>query len=43
MLTNVFSDEARRDPYPLYEQIRRVSPVLCDPATGLWTLFDYAA
>ena len=40
-MTNLFSDDARRDPYPLYEQIRSTSPVLREPQSGLWMLFDY--
>ncbi len=35
------SDEMRRDPYPFYEQIRRSNPVLHDPHTDFWMLFDY--
>src|SRR5687767_7809639 len=38
---NLFSDEARRNPYPLYDQMRPVSPVFRDPQSGLWILFDY--
>jgi len=38
---NLFSEEARRNPYPIYEHLRRVSPVLHDPATRLWMVFDY--
>ncbi len=39
---NFFSDEARRDPYPLYDQIRATHPVLYDPQTDFWMIFDYA-
>jgi cytochrome P450 len=38
---NFFSEDVRRNPYPLYEQVRKVSPVLREPQTGLWMLFDY--
>jgi cytochrome P450 len=38
---DIFSDAARRNPYPLYDQIRSASPALHDPGTGLWLLFDY--
>jgi cytochrome P450 len=38
---NLFSDEMRRNPYPLYDQIRSTSPLLCDPQSGLWMVFDY--
>ncbi len=41
MTIDIFSDEARRNPYPLYDQIRTASPVLRDPTTGLWILLDY--
>jgi cytochrome P450 len=40
-MINLFSDEARRNPYPLYEQARKASPVLREPQSGLWMLFDY--
>src|SRR4051794_30285198 len=38
---NIFSDEMRRNPYPAYEQIRRTSPVLQEPESGIWMIFDY--
>ncbi len=31
----------RRNPYPLYAQMRAASPVFCNPDTGLWMVFDY--
>lgn len=37
----LFSDDARRDPYPLYERLRAASPLLRDPGSGLWMVFDY--
>jgi cytochrome P450 len=40
-MTELFSDEARRNPYPAYEEIRSTSPILRDPQSGLWMLFDY--
>src|SRR5436853_1049586 len=40
-MMNIFSDEARRNPYPFYDQLRRASPVLHEPQSGLWLLFDY--
>src|SRR3954470_23331336 len=40
-MNQLFSDEARRNPFPLYAQIRASSPVIHDPQTGLWLLFDY--
>jgi cytochrome P450 len=39
--TDIFSDDARRNPFPLYEQMRRHSPVFLEPRSGLWMLFDY--
>ncbi|UQA63889.1 cytochrome P450 [Polyangium aurulentum] len=38
---NLLSDEMRRNPYPLYEQMRASSPVLHVPSMDLWMLFDY--
>ncbi len=38
---NFFSEDVRRNPFPAYEQVRKVSPVLREPQTGLWMLFDY--
>jgi cytochrome P450 len=38
---NFFSDDARRNPYPLYQQARTKSPLLLDPHSGLWMLFDF--
>jgi cytochrome P450 len=43
MMSFFFSDEVRRDPYPWYEQVRAASPVLRDPRTDSWMLFDYAS
>jgi cytochrome P450 len=40
-MTDLFSDDARRDPYPLYEQVRAASPLVHDPRSGLWMIFDY--
>lgn len=36
-----FSDDMRRDPFPLYAQIRGTTPVLKIPSTEIWMLFDY--
>jgi cytochrome P450 len=38
---NFFSEEIRRNPYPLYEQLRSHSPVLRDPTTNMWMVFDH--
>jgi cytochrome P450 len=43
MMSFFFSDEVRRDPYPWYEQVRGSSPVVRDPRTESWMLFDYAS
>ncbi len=40
-MIDIFSDEIRRNPYPVCAQLRSHSPVLRDPATGLWMIFDY--
>lgn len=39
---NLFSDDARRDPFPLYEGLRNNSPLLrVPPPFNAWMLFDY--
>lgn len=39
---DIFSDPIRRNPYPLYEQMRRHSPVFrVDPPFDAWLIFDY--
>ena len=40
---DLFSDDARRNPYPLYAQLRATRPVLQEPRSGLWMVFDYAS
>jgi cytochrome P450 len=35
------SDDMRRNPYPAYDRIRGVSPVLYDPRIDFWMIFDY--
>jgi len=41
-MMDVFSDEARRNPYPLYDQLRATSPVLhVPPPFNGWMVFDY--
>lgn len=41
-MTNIFSDEMRRNPYPLYERMRSTSPVLHVPQPwDAWLIFDY--
>src|SRR5439155_9379380 len=38
---NLFSEEMRRNPYPVYDRLRVGSPVLHDPGADLWMVFDY--
>ena len=39
---DIFSDEMRRDPYPMYDHIRSTSPVLrVPPPFNAWLIFDY--
>jgi cytochrome P450 len=40
-MTSFLLPEIRRNPYPLYDQMRSAAPVVRDPATGLWMLFDH--
>src|SRR5688572_20352570 len=41
-MTNLFSEEMRRNPYPMYEQLRNSSPVLhAPPPFDMWMVFDY--
>lgn len=41
MTLDLFSPEMRRNPFPAYAHLRATSPVLHDPGTGLWLVFDY--
>lgn len=41
-MADLFSSANRRNPYPLYAQLRRVTPVLHAPALNAWLAFDYA-
>jgi cytochrome P450 len=38
---NLFSDEMRRNPFPIYDQMRNQAPVFHDPRSDLWMIFDY--
>lgn len=40
-MIDLFSDEARRNPYPAYSLARSHSPVLREPGSGLWMVFDH--
>jgi cytochrome P450 len=35
------SDDVRRNPFPVYDQIRSVTPLFREPRSGLWMIFDY--
>src|SRR3954464_12354077 len=37
----LFSPETLRNPFPLYAQLRTHSPVIHEPRSGLWMIFDY--
>src|SRR3954465_15376022 len=41
MTTGLFSDEMRRDPFPVYDQLRGRTPVLHVPPLDLWMVLDY--
>lgn len=36
-----FSEDMRRDPFPIYAQLRQESPVLCIPGSEIWLVLDY--
>jgi cytochrome P450 len=38
---DLFSDDMRRDPYPVYDRMRKDSPVFHLAPFDLWTIFDY--
>jgi cytochrome P450 len=38
---DLHSEDMRRDPYPVYDQLRAASPVLHDPRSDFWMVFDY--
>jgi cytochrome P450 len=40
-MMNFLSDDLRRDPFPLYEQVRSSSPLLHEPQSDMWLVFDY--
>lgn len=41
-MLDLFSDDSRRNPFPLYDVARRACPVMFEPNSGLWLIFDYA-
>jgi cytochrome P450 len=41
-MTFLFCDDVRRNPYPVYEQMRNTSPVFhAPPPFDMWMIFDY--
>jgi cytochrome P450 len=42
-MLNLFSDDVRRNPFRLYEQLRSASPLFHEPRSDLWMIFDYAS
>jgi cytochrome P450 len=40
-MMNFLSDETRRNPYPEYDQLRSHAPLLHEPRSDLWMIFDY--
>src|SRR6185503_2393597 len=41
-MMNLFSTEMRRNPFPVYEQMRKASPVFRPPPPfNMWMVFDY--
>src|SRR5262245_34690844 len=40
-MIDLLSDDLRRDPYPIYDRMRRASPVLYVPPLEAWMIFDY--
>lgn len=40
-MLDLFCDENRRNPFPLYEQARSFAPLFYEPGSGLWMVFDY--
>jgi cytochrome P450 len=38
---DLLAEENRRNPYPMYDAVREVSPVLKHPQADIWMIFDY--
>src|SRR5689334_18643869 len=38
---DLFSDDVRRNPFPIYDQLRATAPVFREPRSGLWVILDY--
>jgi cytochrome P450 len=41
-MLDFLTDDVRRDPYPLYAQMRAASPLIRVPPDGPWMIFDHA-
>lgn len=41
-MLDLFSDDVRRDPFPLYDHLRAACPVMLEPTSDVWMIFDYA-
>jgi cytochrome P450 len=40
-MIDLFSEEMRRNPYPVYNRMREVSPVFHHELLGVWLIFDF--
>jgi cytochrome P450 len=40
-MMELFSDDSRRNPFALYDQVRSLSPLFHEPKGDLWAIFDY--
>jgi cytochrome P450 len=41
-MLSLFSDDVRRNPFPIYDHFRTACPVMLEPTSGVWMIFDYA-
>src|SRR5438093_915993 len=39
--STLFTDDVRRNPFALYDQVRSTMPVFQEPNSGIWMIFDY--
>ena len=40
-MIDLFSEEMRRNPYPVYNRMREASPVFHHELFGIWLIFDF--
>src|SRR5579884_1906649 len=40
-MLNLLSDDTRRNPWPIYSYLHNTTPVLHDPGSNAWMIFDY--